>query len=219
MPIEKYPARFELDAPLEVANWRPLVQWLLAIPQIIILYGLGVLQNVLWLVSFFTVLFTKRIPDGIVGMQAMVLRYQLRVFTYVHFMREDYPPFSFSTETADDGIDPGRLSIENPGEMNRWLPLVKWLLVIPQMFVLFFLAIAAFFVGVVSFFAVLFTGKFPEGMREFILGVIRWGLRVNFYMMFLTDEYPPFSLEQSPPLGGATPGQAAPPPPAPPPTG
>ncbi|MCZ7529068.1 MAG: DUF4389 domain-containing protein [Acidimicrobiia bacterium] len=219
MPIERYPARFELDAPLEVANWRPLVHWLLAIPHIIVLYALGVVSGVLAFLSFFTVLFTKEIPDGFVRTQAMVLRYELRVQTYVMFMREDYPPFSFSTVAHDDGIDQTRMSLDSPGELNRWLPLVKWLLIIPHLFVLFFVAIGAAVVHLISFFAVLFTGRYPAGMREFVLGFLRWALRVNVYVMFLTDDYPPFSLEQSPPPGGATPGSAAPPPPPPPPVG
>lgn len=85
------------------------------------------------------------------------------------------------------------------------------------MIVVVVLAIGAVFVGIVAFFAVLFTGKFPEGMRNYILGVARWALRINFYGMFLTDEYPPFSLDQSPPLGGGqAPGAGGTPPPPPP---
>ncbi len=176
MPVERYPARFELDAPLEVANWRPLVHWLLAIPHIIVLWALGIVSGVVAFLSFFAVLFTERVPDGFVRTQAMVMRYQLRVSTYIFFMREEYPPFSFSTVTADDGIDQAVVSVDEPGDLNRWLPLIKWLLVIPHLIVLFFLSIAAAFVHFITFFAVLFTGKYPEGMRNFVVGFFRWGL-------------------------------------------
>ncbi len=79
--------------------------------------------------------------------------------------------------------------------MNRWLVLVKWLLAIPHIIVLAFLYIAVWFVLLITFFAVLFTGKWPEGMRDFTVGVMRWHTRVNGYLLFLTDAYPPFSLE------------------------
>jgi hypothetical protein len=80
-------------------------------------------------------------------------------------------------------------------DLNRLLPLVKWLLAIPHYFVLFFLEIAAFVVVVVAWFAILFTGRYPRGMFDFVLGVIRWHNRVIAYALTLvTDEYPPFRL-------------------------
>jgi hypothetical protein len=125
------PVRFEFDAPERVVNWRPLVHWLLAIPHLLIAYVLNVVLEVLWLVSFFTVLFTEQIPEGIFNFQVMVLRYQHRVYSYVWFMRESYPAFEFTMTTEDPGGDPLRLAIDRPEKVNRWLPLVKWLLAIP----------------------------------------------------------------------------------------
>jgi hypothetical protein len=82
-----------------------------------------------------------------------------------------------------------------PNELNRWLPLVKWFLAIPHFIVLFFLDIAAVVVVVVAWFAILFTGRYPEGMFNFVVGVMRWSLRVTAYAFLLvTDRYPPFSL-------------------------
>jgi len=79
--------------------------------------------------------------------------------------------------------------------LNRWLPLVKWLLAIPHFIVLVLLSIAAFVVVIFAWFAVLFTGRYPRSMFDFIEGVIRWALRVEAYALLLTtDEYPPFSL-------------------------
>ena len=187
------PVSLDLTSELEVARWRPLVHWLLVIPQAIVVYILQIVASFLWLFSFFTVLFTKRNP--FVGFQAMVLRYYWRVTSYSFFMREPYPPFEFVTEGGDPGTDTARVSVTDPGEMNRWLVLVKWLLAIPHYIVLVFLWIAAAFVVLIAFFAVLFTGKWPESLRAFVVGVMRWTTRVNAYVMFLTDAYPPFSLE------------------------
>ena len=136
------------------------------------LYGLGIAAGVLWIISFFTILFTKKNP--FLGFQAMVLRYQWRVFSYVYWMRNEYPPFEFTVTARDNGIDPASVDVEDPIEMNRWLVLVKWLLAIPQYIVLLFLGIALWVVLLITFFAVLFTGKWPEGMRAFTVGVMRW---------------------------------------------
>ena len=78
--------------------------------------------------------------------------------------------------------------------MNRWLPLVKWFLAIPHYVVLVFLGIGVFFVWIITFFAVIITGRFPRGIRDYVVGVMRWGFRVNAYVLFMTDVYPPFSL-------------------------
>jgi hypothetical protein len=188
------PVVLDLDAPLEVANWRPLVSWLLAIPQWFVVSVLGGVSQVLVVISFFTVLFTRRIPDGIYNFQAMYLRYGWRTTSYTLFMRESYPPFTFEMQTTDPGDDPAQLSIADQGELNRWLPLVKWLLLIPHFIALIFLAIGAIFVWIAAFFAVLFTGRWPGGMRNYMIGLERWSTRVNAYLYLMRDEYPPFSL-------------------------
>ena len=190
---DMYPVGLELERGLEIANWRPLVNWLLAFPQWIVLYFLGIAAGVLWIISFFVILFTKRNP--FVGFQTMYLRYQWRVSSFVLFMRDEYPPFEFETTPMDPGTDPSRVSVKDPGEMNRWLIFVKWLLAIPHLIVLAILGIGVFFVAIIAFFAVLFTGKWPEGMHKFVVGYSRWTTRVHAYLYFLTDVYPPFSLE------------------------
>jgi hypothetical protein len=188
------PVRLDFDGPLEVQNWRPLVNWLLGIPHILILYGLMVLRKVLLLISFFAVLFTKNIPRSLFDVIVMANRYQWRAMTYVTWMRNSYPPFDFTQAAVDPGNDPASVTIEYPGEVIRWGPLYKWFLAIPHFIVLLFLFIAAVFVYLIAFFAVLFTGTWPRGMRDFVVGVRRWSLRVGAYVGFLRDEYPPFSL-------------------------
>ena len=84
--------------------------------------------------------------------------------------------------------------MDYPEELNRWLPLIKWLLAIPHFIVLLFLFIAAFVAWVIAWFAILFTKRFPRGLFDFIIGVTRWQYRVNVYTNLMRDEYPPFSL-------------------------
>lgn len=187
--------RVDFDAPLEVKNWRPLVHWLLAIPQVLVGSVLRSLRGVLMLISFFTVLFTKKIPRAVFDMAVMTMRYDWRVTSYVLWMRESYPPFEFTPASEDPGGDPTVLSIDYPEELKRWMPLVKWILAIPHFIVLVFLLIGGVFVGFAAFFAVLFTGRYPAGMRSYLVGVNRYSGRVVAYAGFLRDEYPPFSLQ------------------------
>ena len=193
-PSGSYPVSLDLTSPLEVHRWRPLVNWLLAIPQLIVVGVLGIVSEILVFVSFFTVLFTKNIPDGIYNFQAMYLRYNWRVLSFAYFMRNDYPPFEFDMTTQDQSGDPATVSIEKPAELNRWLPLIKWLLVIPHFIVLTFIFLGVAVVHLIAFFAVIFTGKWPEGMRRFVVGSMRWATRVSAYFFLLVDPYPPFRL-------------------------
>jgi Domain of unknown function (DUF4389) len=93
---------------------------------------------------------------------------------------------------------PAAFEIAYPPELNRWLPLVKWLLAIPHYIALFFVAIGAFFVIVFAFFAVLFTGRYPRAAFDYVVGTMRWAFRVIAYVHLMTDVYPPFSLEDDP---------------------
>lgn len=183
-----------LDAPLQVANWRPLVQWVLAVPHLLLAEALDAVAGVCTLIAAFTVLFTKDIPDALYNMIVMCRRYQWRAYSYAGFLREAYPPFAFDATAADPGGDPATLSITKPATFNRWAPLYKWFLAIPHFVVLVVLGVAVLACVVAAFFAVLFTGRWPEGLRRFVLGYARWTLRVYAYAGMLRDEYPPFSL-------------------------
>ena len=192
-----YPATFEVDRADRIANWRPIVQWLLAIPHVVILYVLGIVSEVVGIISWFAILITGKLPEGLATLQCLYLRYNNRVISYVAFLREEYPPFAFETVAPDPGTyPPVRTSfVPELENRNRLTVAFRIILVIPQMIVLAFLGIAAFVAGVIAFFAVLFTGHWPDGLRTFVLGVMRWGTRVNAYFLLLTDEYPPFSLD------------------------
>ncbi len=191
-----FPATFSFDPPERVANWRPLVNWLLGIPHLIILNVLQTVSQVVGLISWFAIVFTGNLPEGLATFQAMYLRYMLRTYTYVGFLREEYPPFSFTTATSDPGDDP-RVRVEVEPQLtdrNRLTAFFRIVLVIPHVIVLVVLTIAAAVVTLIAAFAVLFTGHWPTGMRDFVINVNRWSLRVQAYFLLLTDAYPPFAL-------------------------
>jgi hypothetical protein len=190
-----YPAQVEFNGEHHITNWRPLIQWLLAIPHLLIASALRSLREVLTLISLFTVLFTERIPRPLFDMIATTYRYEWRSVSYAMFMHEDYPPFDFQPAADDDGVEPHTvLSITYPEHLNRWKPLYKWLLALPHYFVVAALAIAGVFAFLGGLFAVLFTGEYPHGIRNFLVGVYRYGLRVEAYVGLLTDTYPPFRM-------------------------
>lgn len=190
-----YPTQLDFHGAQRIARWRPLVHWLLAIPQLLIANALSTLRGVLTLVALFTVLFTRTIPRPLFDAIAMTFRYEWRVTSYALFLREEYPPFDFQPAADDDGADSHTLvTFTYPEQMSRWKPLIKWLLAVPHYFVLLGLFIAAIAVVVVGFFAVLITGEYPQGLRDFLVGVSRYNLRVQAYAGLLTDQYPPFTL-------------------------
>lgn len=199
--MSAYPVQLSLDAPLEVARWRPLVHWLLAIPHLIIVSILGNIATALAVISWFIILFTGKMPAGIANFQSMVLRYEMRTYTYAYWMREAYPPFEFDVTTTDPATDPTRVDVAPQLEgRNRLTVGLRIIWAIPIVIFLAVVAIAAWFALIAAFFVVLFTGRWPEGLRGFVLGVARLAVRVNAYTRLLVDEYPPFSLDETKPL-------------------
>lgn len=191
-----YPATFTFDPPERMANWRPLVQWLLAIPHLAIAYVLNLVARVVAVIAWFAIVFTGNMPQGLSGLLCMSTRYATRASTYAGFLFDEYPPFTFDSTAPDPGDAP-RVRVDfTPALANRNRVTVGFriILAIPQILVLAVLGIAALFAYIVAFFAVLFTGKWPEGVRKFIVGVQRWSVRVQAYTLLLTDEYPPFSM-------------------------
>jgi hypothetical protein len=190
-----YAVGMELDAPLEVARWRPLVQWVLGIPHIALAVVLGRVGQVVAVISWFAIVFTGRLPEGLANFQCLVIRYQARAFTYALWLYEDYPPFAFAMTPTEPGGSPVRVDLTTELEDRNRLTVglrLFWLIPIAHYAVV--MAIAAIVVGIIGFFAVLFTGRWPEGLRRFLVGVTRLSVRVNAYGSLLVDDYPPFSL-------------------------
>ncbi len=190
----EYPLTLEITAEETVDRWRPFFNWVPAIPHLIVLSALSAVSGALAFVSFFTVLFTRRVPAGIYQFQVMSLRYSARVSVYAFGLTGQYPPFEFEMVGADPGDFPNvRLSAREPGEMNRWLVFVKWLLILPMIFVLIFWQLAASLGWFLNAFSVLFTGRTSETGARWYASFLRVQYRTNWYMSFLTDQYPPFS--------------------------
>lgn len=191
-----YPATLELDAPPQVANWRPLVHWLLAIPHLAIAYVLQNVGSVIAIVSWFAILFTGELPQGLANLQCMILRYSARAYSYTVWLREPYPAFDFTMTPEDPGGDPLRVDVAPTlTGRNRLTVALRFLWIIPAAIFGALLAIAATFALIVGFFAVLFTGEWPDGVRDFVVRCGRYFVRLSAYADLLTDEYPPFALE------------------------
>jgi len=191
-----YPAVLSFDAPLKVARWRALFAWILAIPHFIVVYALNLVNEVLAFIGWFAIMFTGKLPEGIAGVQCMCMRYSMRTSMFAGFLYEPYPPFSFSSTPADPGDLEGLRIDFRPAyeDRNRLTVFFRILMVIPHLIVLLLLGIGAAVCYIIGFFAVLIMGSWPEGLRAFIVNVIRWSLRLQAYMYLLTDEYPPFQL-------------------------
>jgi hypothetical protein len=184
-----YPVRLDVEYPEHLSRWLIFVKWILAIPHLIILYFLRLLFNIITLVTVFAILFTRKYPRDLFTYAVGVRRWESNVRAYMSFMRDEYPPFSW-----DPGRYPVRFEVDYPEQLNRWLPLVKWLLAVPHYVVLLLLGVAWVLVLFIVFFAILFTGRYPRGLFDFGVGVHRWQERVTMYVCLATDEYPPFRL-------------------------
>jgi Domain of unknown function (DUF4389) len=149
--------------------------------------------GLLFFPPFLMILFREKYPRWWFDWNLELLRFSNRVGTYFALMSDRYP--------STDERQWVQLDFPYPDakrDLNRWLPLVKWFLAIPHYFALFFLYIAVFFVVIGAWFAILFTGRYPRGIFEFVEGVVRWHNRVVGYAFILvTDAYPPFSLSQA----------------------
>jgi hypothetical protein len=190
-----YPLQLRFEAENRITRWHPLVQWLLVIPHLLVANALRSLRQILTLISLFAVLFTRRIPRSLFDAIVTTYRYEWRAMSYAVFIHEDYPPFDFVTSSDDDGAERHTsLSLAYPEQLDRWKPLYKWFLAIPHYFVVAALAIAAAVCVIIGFFAVLITGRYPLALRDFVVDTYRYGLRVEAYVGFLTDVYPPFRL-------------------------
>ena len=145
----------------------------------------------LFMATLLMIVFRQRYPRWWFDFALELNRFSARVGAYLVLLTDQYP------STVDE--QSVHLELDYPDaerDLNRWLPLVKWLLAIPHLVVLFFLVIGAVFAVVLAWFAILFTGRYPRGLFDYVVGVARWGLRVQAYAFLLvTDRYPPFSLD------------------------
>jgi hypothetical protein len=209
-----YPLRLEADLAPRLSRWLWLVKWFLAIPHFILLFFLWIAFVVLSVVALVAILFTGRYPRGIFDFNVGVLRWTWRVgfYSYSALGTDRYPPFTL----ADVPDYPARLEVDYPQSLSRGLVLVKWwLLALPHYLVVGVFASGAWagfnaasdnsawssgggLIGLLVFIAgvvLLFTGRYPQAIFDFVLGMNRWCLRVVAYAALMTDRYPPFRLD------------------------
>jgi hypothetical protein len=215
--VKQYPVRLEIDYPEQLDRLTTVFRLLWIIPVAIIL-GLitqagetvtntvflneagevvnrtrntvGGLASGLSTATALMIIFTQTYPRWWFDFSRELTRFGARVAAYAALLTDQYP--SVVDEQAV------HLEIDYPDaktDLNRWMPLVKWLLAIPHYIILAFLGIGAVFAIIIAWFAILFTGKYPKGLFDYVVGVTRWALRVEAYaILMVTDEYPPFSL-------------------------
>jgi len=136
------------------------------------------------------ILFRQKYPKWWFDWNVALTKFGIRVATYIGLLTDVYPSTDEEQSVHIEIPYP-----DVPKDLNRWLPLVKWFLAIPHYIILAFLGIAAIVCVVIAWFAILFTGRYPRGLFDFVAGVYRWSLRVDAYAFLLTtDRYPLFSL-------------------------
>jgi len=203
-----YPVQFSVDYPDRPLNrLTTFFRIFVAIPILIVLGTVGAgtyetstsrgttvviagVGGVLFLGPLVMILFRQKYPRWWFDWNRELLRFSNRVTAYLALMDDRYPSTDEEQSVHLDFPYP-----DVPQVLNRWLPLIKWLLAIPHYIVLFFLDIAVLVVVIVAWFAILFTGRYPRSLFDFVEGVIRWHNRVAGYAYVLvTDRYPPFQL-------------------------
>jgi hypothetical protein len=189
-----YPVVASLGSPLEVSRWRVIGNYIMAIPHFVVLYVLTIVAEIMALVGWFAIVFTGQLPTGIGNYIAGVQRYQWRVVSFALFLREPYPTFGLPSGYADPGGDVATLNITPATSYSRLAVILRFIFVIPQALFGVLLFIGLYVALIVGFFAVLFTGKWPEGLRKFVIGVEFWSIRINAWYFLLADPYPPFAI-------------------------
>jgi hypothetical protein len=172
------------------------LKYLLLIPHAIALFFVGIGTFIAIWIGYWAILFTGRQPDGIDRFVAGAIRWSIRINAWFLSLSDAYPAFGF-----DDGPEDSQTTVDvDEGDRNRLLGAsgivgIKFLLAIPHIVVLYILQFAAFVAGWVGFWIILFTGKQPQGLHDFIVGTLRWNARVGGWIGSVTDEYPPFAFD------------------------
>jgi hypothetical protein len=153
--------------------------------------GGGVLGTVAGLsaaISWFAILFTARHPEGLASLSTFYLRWRVRAVAYSALLRDEYPPFGDGDYAASLRIEP------LPESRDRVSVAFRLILAIPHIIAVWALGLAWGITTIIAWFSILFTGRYPQALYEFAVGVFRWNIRVEAYLLLLTDEYPPFTL-------------------------
>jgi len=167
----------------------------IALPHGFLLLFLMLWSSILSLITFWAILITGKFPESMFNYQLNLQRWGLRVGARLQNLSDGYPAFGLS------GTDPNSIiEMERPEKSNRGTVILRLIfgglyVILPHLFCLIFVSIGALFVRLIAFWVVLITGKFPKGMHEYMVGVMRWQYRISIYLGYMTDVYPPFSLK------------------------
>ena len=200
-----YPVDIAVDYPEKSSRgWAILtiipIKFIALAPHFIIFYGLTYASYLFFFLGQIVILFKGKFPESMARLIANTMAWQMRVNAFMYGLCDTYPPFSLD---GDAGATYAlRYSYDYPEKSSRgWavatMFLIRFLALIPHVIVLLFVLIGAAAVFFVSQIVVLFTGKYPQGMFDFMVGVMRWTARVNAFSYALTDKYPPFGLKSS----------------------
>lgn len=208
-----YPVQVTLDRQTEPRNKMTVgFRFILAIPHALLVGGfaffgftfsawsdfggffatgvLGAVAFVCAVICWFAILFANQHPQGLKDLIMFYLRWRTRAMAYMALFRDEYPPFG-------DADYPASISVTMAeGERDKLSIALRLIYVIPHAIILWALGIAWFVTSVIAWFSILINGTYPEGLYNFGVGVFRWSLRVEAYMLLLVDEYPPFSLSE-----------------------
>jgi hypothetical protein len=204
--VSNYPVQFDVDFPTRPLNRATTAfRIFLAIPILIVLGTLpsetlrsgnettmktmAIASGLVFLPLVLMIVFRQKYPRWWYDWNLNLMRFSNRVLAYLALLDDHYP------STDEDQAVHLDFAYPDARQLNRWLPLIKWLFALPHYFVLIFLGVGALVAVILAWFAILFTGTYPRGLFNFVVGVIRWSNRVTGYAFTLvTDEYPPFRL-------------------------
>jgi len=208
--LEPYAARLEIDYPERLDRLTTFFRLIWIIPiavvlslvtatgnetittstgQRIVVSSGGIVAG-LWLATILMIVFRQRYPRWWFDFARELTRFEARVSAYLALLTDQYPS---TVEEQAVHLDVDYPDVQR--DLNRWLPLVKWFFAIPHYIVLVILGIGAVVAVIIAWFAILLTGRYPRALFEYVVGVARWALRVQAYVLLLvTDKYPPFSL-------------------------
>jgi hypothetical protein len=151
--------------------------------------ALGAVAVVAAIIAWFAIVFTGSAPDGLMKLAAFYLRWRVRASAYIALLRDEYPPFGDAAYAAEVDLP----AVAGPRE--RLSVAFRPILVIPHLLAIWAIGFAWAVTTIVAWFAILFTGRYPRALYDFATGALRWTTRVEAYLLLLTDEYPPFSLQ------------------------
>ncbi len=183
-----YPVQFSVDYPESSSRLKALFRIILIIPNGVILNLVSGIVGALFPAIVLMLLFRKKYPRWWFDVNVELQRFSARVWTYFFLLRDEYPSTNEQQAVHLDFEYP-----EGDNAVNRWLPLIKWLLALPHWIIISVLSIVYLIVVAISWFAIIITGKHPRGLFDFLIGCSRWAARTTAYAFLLTtDRYPPF---------------------------